>query len=97
VVAVTSRSEGQRAAVAARFPGWRILHTSRDLSVHCIDIPGGCFYAVNDRLSEPPLMAPGLGELADLVEHRYREIEAVKEWAMRSDLRNILPRIERRT
>jgi hypothetical protein len=78
-------------AVEARFPGWQVLHTPTERWVRYTKVPKGYFYAVYDRLSEAPLMAADLDGLADLVERRQQEIEAAKLWAVRSDLRGILP------
>jgi hypothetical protein len=83
-------------AVGGRFPGWQVLHTTVDRWVRYVKVPGGSFYAVHYRLSEPPLMAADLDQLAGLVEHRQRGIEQARQWAARSDLRGIGPYIRRR-
>ncbi|WP_143232556.1 hypothetical protein [Actinoplanes regularis] len=78
-------------AVEGRFPGWQILHTPRKRWVRYAEVPEGCFYAVHDRLGEPPLVATDLHQLAGLVEQRQQQIQAVQSWVARSDLRRIKP------
>ncbi|SNS19046.1 hypothetical protein SAMN06264365_111165 [Actinoplanes regularis] len=60
--------------------------------MRCAEVPESCFYAVHDRLGEPPLVATDLDKLADLVEQRQQQIRAAEEWVVRSDLRRIEPR-----
>jgi hypothetical protein len=83
-------------AVEARFPGWQVVHATSERWVRYTKVPEGHFYAVHDRLSEPPLIAIDLDQLAVLMQRRQREIEDAKRWAARSDLRGILPFIRRR-
>ncbi|GLW32079.1 hypothetical protein [Actinoplanes regularis] len=88
-------SDGQelraQLAVEGRFPGWQILHALRKRWVRYVEVPEGCFYAVHDRLGEPPLVATDLDQLAGLVEQRQQQIQAAEEWVVRSDLRRIGP------
>jgi len=83
-------------AMETRFPGWQIVHTTDDRWVRYAKVPEGHFYAVHDRLSEPPLIAIDLEQLAVLMQRREGEMEDSKRWAARSDLRAILPFIRRR-
>ncbi|GLW32221.1 hypothetical protein [Actinoplanes regularis] len=78
-------------ALEGRFPGWQILHAPRKRWVRYAEVPEDCFYAVHDRLSEPPLVATDLDQLAGLVEQRQQRIQAVARWVVRSDLRRIEP------
>lgn len=80
----------------ARFRGWQVVHTTGDRWVRYTKVPEGHFYAVHDRLSEPPLIAIDLEQLAVLVRRRQSEMEDAKRWAAGSDLRAILPLIRRR-
>lgn len=65
------------------------MHTTGDRWVRYTKVPEGHFYAVHDRLSEPPLIAIDLEQLAVLVRRRQSEMEDAKRWAAGSDLRAI--------
>lgn len=85
----------ERLGVEARFLEWRVLYAYGDRWVRYAHVPAGRFYALHERLSEPPLMASDLEELTALVERRQRDLDAAKSWAERSDLRSILRSLKR--
>lgn len=89
------RQPPEQLALQAMFPEWRVVHTVSDREVRYVTVPGSSFFALHVRLSEPPLMAADLAHLADLLSHRQREIDAVRQWAARSDLRNIVPHLRK--
>ncbi|GIF06250.1 hypothetical protein Asi03nite_37880 [Actinoplanes siamensis] len=76
-------------ALEGRYPGWQILHTPRKRWVRYVEVPEGSFYAVHDRLGEPPLIAVDLDQLARLIELRQQQLRAVNRWVTRSDLRRL--------
>ena len=81
-------------ALQEQHPGWQVLHTDRPRWVRYIRVPAG-YYAVHFRLSEPPLMAANLTLLAELILRRDQQRRNAERWAVRSDLRKILPAIRR--
>jgi hypothetical protein len=82
-------------ALEARFPGWQILHAMNERWVRYVHIPQGSFYAVHDRLGEPPLVAVDLDQLAARVERREQQRRQIVQWIIRSDLAVILSMIRR--